>query len=170
MPSTGSPVNVCVSSAESVDALAIPETARTGSRCSASQRVAACAPSASVAASTIEPTARRNSSDETSVAVAASFETGRGDRVQAVLQGASREDLCAAAESVALPAAVTVQRGDTNAVVEAVVAARTVKPSAAVVLTGGSELVLVVRSALRGHGLRDVMTKTYWIPGKTGLD
>ena len=43
-------------------------------------------------------------------------------------------------------------------------------PNAIVALTGGSELVVAVRDALRDAGVRSIKTKTYWIPGKRGLD
>jgi len=59
---------------------------------------------------------------------------------------------------------------DTAGLVEAVLAAQARSPGAAVALTGGSELVIAVRAALRERGVHDFRIKTYWIPGKAGLD
>lgn len=50
------------------------------------------------------------------------------------------------------------------------VAAHASSPQATVGLTGGAELVVAVREALRARGIRNIKTKAYWIPGKTGLD
>lgn len=108
--------------------------------------------------------------DETSVAVAASFEVERPGQVQALFQARSVEDVRAAAQSVGLRPADVVPRGETNRLVDAVAAAHAAAPHAVVALTGGSELVLAVRSALRKQGIRDVKAKTYWVPGKRGLD
>jgi NADPH-dependent ferric siderophore reductase len=108
--------------------------------------------------------------DETSVAVAASFEVERHGQVHAVFQAGSVDDVRAAAERVGLGQIAVVPRGDVAATVEAVVAARANVPGAVVGLTGGSELVLAVRSALRARGINNIKTKTYWIPGKRGLD
>ena len=41
---------------------------------------------------------------------------------------------------------------------------------AIVALTGGSTLIVAVRDALRRDGVANIKTKTYWIPGRTGLD
>ncbi len=108
--------------------------------------------------------------DETSVAVAASFEVERPGQVHAVLQAGSMDDVRAAALRVGLQALTVIPRGDTAETVAAVVAAREASPRAAIGLTGGSELVLAVRSALRARGITLLKTKTYWVPGKTGLD
>lgn len=108
--------------------------------------------------------------DETSVAVAGSFEVERPGQVQALFQAGSVEDTRAAAQSVGLRSAFVFPRGETNQLVEAVAAAHAAAPQAVVGLTGGSELVLAVRNALRKQGIRDVKTKAYWIPGKRGLD
>lgn len=107
--------------------------------------------------------------DETSVAVAASFEVSRPGEVHAIFQG-SVDDLNAGAAAVNLRPKHVAPRGDTASVVDAVLASRAASPRAVVALTGGSELILAVRAALRDRGLRDVKTKTYWIPGKSGLD
>jgi hypothetical protein len=64
----------------------------------------------------------------------------------------------------------TVPRGDTRGTVAAVAAALAASPNAVAVLTGGSELVAGTRHALRDVGVRSIKTKTYWIPGRTGLD
>ena len=53
---------------------------------------------------------------------------------------------------------------------DAVTARLSKSPGAIVALTGGSELVVSVRDALRQAGVRSIKTKTHWIPGKTGLD
>lgn len=107
--------------------------------------------------------------DETSVAVAASFEVERPGQVTTVLQASTVDDTRAAAERLGLRPLAVVGRGDTAATVEAVVSVATVARGV-VALTGGSELVLAVRSALRARGITNVKTKTYWVPGKRGLD
>jgi NADPH-dependent ferric siderophore reductase len=108
--------------------------------------------------------------DETSVAVAASYAAERAEQVHTILQGSSPDELRTAAESLGLRPTHVAGRGDTNAVVEAVVAVHASAPSATVGLTGGSELIVAVRDALRARGIRNIKTKAYWIPGKTGLD
>lgn len=104
--------------------------------------------------------------DETSVAVAAAFAAARPGDVRAVLQARSVADVRAAAEAVGLAGAEVVAAGDTGATVAAV---RAAKAGASVALTGGAEMIVAVREALRAEGAR-VKTKTYWVPGKTGLD
>jgi len=108
--------------------------------------------------------------DETSVAVAASFAVARSGQVQAVFEAVSLEDLRAAADAVGLQPAHLARRGDVAGVVEAVHRARERVPGAVVGLTGGSVLVAAVRAALRERGIGHVKTKTYWVPGRTGLD
>lgn len=108
--------------------------------------------------------------DETSVGVAASYAAEREGQVHAVLQGSSPEGLRVAAESVGLRPTHVVARGDTASLVDAIVAVHASSPSATVGLTGGSELIVAVRDALRSRGIRNIKTKAYWIPGKTGLD
>jgi NADPH-dependent ferric siderophore reductase len=108
--------------------------------------------------------------DETSVGVAASFEVAQPGQVQAVFQGASPDSIRAAAASVELQSVKVVAQGDTKTTVEAILQAREAATKASIVLTGGSELVVAVRAALREQGIRDVKTKAYWIPGKVGLD
>lgn len=108
--------------------------------------------------------------DETSVAVAASFEASRPGEVHAVFEAESAAALRSAANSVGVRPAHVTARGDVAGIVDAVVAARARSPEAALALSGGSALVLAVRSALRDRGIRDVKTKTYWVPGKAGLD
>ena len=73
-----------------------------------------------------------------------------------------------ATEEVA--SASVLARGDTAGLVDAIVRAREEAPSAAIALTGGSELILRLRAALKERGLADVRTKTYWVPGRQGLD
>lgn len=107
--------------------------------------------------------------DETSVAVAASYAAARPGHVHAVLQASAVDDVRAAAGAVDLRADVF-GADDRVALVDAVVAAHASDRDTILALTGGSELVVAVRAALRERGLRDVKTKTYWIPGKVGLD
>ena len=108
--------------------------------------------------------------DETSVAVAASFEVARPGQVHAIFQGGSVDALRAAAEAMGLRPAHVSSSGDTISAVEAVLASQAALPGASVALTGGSEFVLAVRAALRERGVRDIKLKTYWIPGRMGLD
>lgn len=108
--------------------------------------------------------------DETSVGVAASYAAERADQVYAILQGNSPEALRSAAESVGLRPTHVVKRGDTKGLVEAIAAVHARAPEVTVGLTGGSELVVAVRQALQARGIRNIKTKAYWIPGKTGLD
>jgi len=108
--------------------------------------------------------------DETSVGVAASYAAARPGQVQAVLQGRSPEQVRAAAECVGLRPTHVAARDDISSLIEAIVAAHASAPHGSVGLTGGSELVVAVRDALRARGVPNVKTKAYWIPGKTGLD
>jgi NADPH-dependent ferric siderophore reductase len=108
--------------------------------------------------------------DETSVAVAASFEVERQGQVQVVLQAGSVDDVRRAAEAVGLSRVSAIQRGETERLVEAALAAHKAAPEAVFALSGGSELVATIRNALRARGVRNIKTKTYWVPGKTGLD
>ncbi|WP_437815675.1 siderophore-interacting protein [Sorangium sp. So ce1078] len=108
--------------------------------------------------------------DETSVAVAAAFAAERPGQVHAVIQSEAASDVRAAAESVGLRQVDVVARGDTAATVDAVKARLSTSPDAVVALTGGSELVVGVRDALRRAGVRNIKTKTYWTPGRAGLD
>ncbi len=106
--------------------------------------------------------------DETSVAVAAAFAASRPSGFHAVLQAGAVADVREAADSVELSRAEIVAAGDTAATVEAILAK--VGPDASVALTGGSELVVAVRDALRRAQVPRIKTKTYWVRGKTGLD
>jgi len=108
--------------------------------------------------------------DETSVAVAASFEAARPGQVTAVLEAGTVADVRAAAARVGLGSASVFARDDSAGLVDAIVRAHEEAPSAAVALTGGSELILRLRAALRGRGLANVRAKTYWVPGRKGLD
>lgn len=108
--------------------------------------------------------------DETSVAVAASFAVERPGALHAIIQAEGAADVRGAAESVGLSQIEVVPRGDTTATVAAVHESLSSIPNAVVALTGGSELVVTVREALRQAGVRNIKTKTYWSPGKTGLD
>jgi hypothetical protein len=108
--------------------------------------------------------------DETSVGVAASYAVEREGQVHAILQGSSPEALRAAAESVGLRPTHVTARGDMHGLVEAIVAVHATSPHATVGLTGGSELIIAVRDALRARGIRQLKTKAYWSPGKAGLD
>lgn len=108
--------------------------------------------------------------DETSVAVAAAFAVERPGRVHAVFQAADVEEVRVASECVGLSQLDVVSRGNTGETVAAVQARLAQTPDAVVAVTGGSVLVVAVRDALRRAGVRKVKTKTYWIPGKKGLD
>jgi len=108
--------------------------------------------------------------DETSVAVAAAFAVERPGHVHAIIQSDAASDVHEAAASVGHHHVDVVARGDTAATVDAVAGKLSTSPDAVVALTGGSELVVGVRDALRRTGVRSIKTKTYWIPGKTGLD
>lgn len=108
--------------------------------------------------------------DETSIAVAASFERARPGAVHAVFEAQRPDAVASAAQSVGLDPAHVAARGELSSLVQAVVTARATLPNATIALTGGSDLVVAVRAALREKGIRDVKAKAYWIPGKTGLD
>jgi NADPH-dependent ferric siderophore reductase len=108
--------------------------------------------------------------DETSIAVAASFERVRPGSVHAIFEALTPETVARAAASVGVQPFHLAKRGDVAAVTNAALAARRVSPAATIALTGGAPLVVAVRAALREHGIRDVKAKAYWIPGKTGLD
>lgn len=108
--------------------------------------------------------------DETSLAVAASFGYERTGNVRAVIQSAAPADVKEAAASVGFHDVSLITPGDINATVQAVVAHQSAFPNAVVALTGGSELVIAVRNALRHAGITNIKTKTYWVPGKSGLD
>lgn len=108
--------------------------------------------------------------DETSVAVAAAFAAERPGQVHAVIQADAATDVTTAAATVDLRAFDVVARGDTASTTRAITAKLATSPGALVALTGCSELVVGVRDALRQAGVRNIKTKAYWIPGKTGLD
>jgi hypothetical protein len=104
------------------------------------------------------------------VGVAAAFEAERPERVHAVLAASEPDDARSAAQAIGLRRVAVVSRDATQSVVEGVLAARETSPGAPIALTGGSALIVAVRSALRERGVRDVKTKPYWVPGKAGLD
>ena len=108
--------------------------------------------------------------DETSVAVAAAFAAQRPGNVRAVIQADATADVQAAAASVGLAALEVVAAGDIVATAAAVQRQMAAFGDASVAVTGGSELVVAVRSTLRAAGARTVKTKTHWIPGRAGLD
>jgi NADPH-dependent ferric siderophore reductase len=108
--------------------------------------------------------------DETSVGVAASFEAERPGQLQVVLEAGSVRDVLTAAESVGVRPAHVLPRGERQRVIEAVVAAHAATSAATIALTGGSELVLAVRRGLLERKIPRIKTKTYWVPGKRGLD
>ncbi len=108
--------------------------------------------------------------DETSVAVAASFEAARPGQVQGIFAVRDPEATRLAARSVGLERAHALPSPDLTGVVEAVGVARGERPGAVVAITGGSELVVAVRAALRNAGVGELKTKAYWIPGRAGLD
>jgi NADPH-dependent ferric siderophore reductase len=108
--------------------------------------------------------------DETSIAVAATFEGERPERVYGVFLVQSPDAARKAARAVGLLSLYVAARDDVAGAVRAVVARQARSPGTIIALTGGSELVLSMRGALRERGVRDIKTKTYWIPGKAGLD
>lgn len=108
--------------------------------------------------------------DETSVAVAAALSLERPGQVRALIQSDDEAGVCNAAASVGLMDIVVVGRGDTLSTVSAAEAYLGAVPDATIALTGGSQLIVDVREQLRHRGLRNVKTKTYWIPGRIGLD
>lgn len=108
--------------------------------------------------------------DETSIAVAASFELERPGQVHGVFLVQSPDAAREAARAVGLGSAHVAAKDDLASAVQAVVAQQEKSPNAIVALTGGSGLVLALRSALHKRGVRNLKTKTYWIPGKAGLD
>lgn len=108
--------------------------------------------------------------DETSVAVAAALAVTRPGQVRAVIQSTDQSGVVDAASALGLGRVQVVPRGDVAGTVEAVTAALSIVPSAQVAVTGGSSLVIPVRQALRAAGVREIKTKTYWVPGRSGLD
>jgi len=108
--------------------------------------------------------------DETSLGVAAAFAVERPGQLHAIIQTDAPADVRSAAASVGMHQLDTVARGDTAATVAAVTARRSTVRGAIVALTGGSTLIVAVRDALRRDGVANIKTKTYWIPGRTGLD
>ena len=108
--------------------------------------------------------------DETSVAVAAALAAERPGQVRAVIQAAATAQVPEAAQSVDLRRIDVVPPGDTASTAKAVETVLSAWPKATVVLTGGSDLVVRTRDALRDVGVDNMKTKAYWIPGRTGLD
>lgn len=107
--------------------------------------------------------------DETSVAVAAAFALERKDEVHAIIQATAPDDVRMAARTIGLDRLDAVAPGDHAATADAV-RAKMKSGRYRVALTGGSDLVVGVRAALRNAGADAIKTKTYWVPGKTGLD
>lgn len=108
--------------------------------------------------------------DETSVALAAAFAIERPGRVHAVIQSDAAGDVRSAVDSSAFAQLDVVPRGDTCSTVEAIADSLYDSPHASMALTGASGLVASVRDALRRAGVQNMKTKTYWIPGRSGLD
>lgn len=108
--------------------------------------------------------------DETSVAVAATFALERPGKVHAIIQSDAARDTRSAGVAVGLHDLTVVGRADTAATVDAITAKLAGMQDVVVALTGGSELVVAVREGLRGANVGAVKTKTYWIPGRVGLD
>jgi len=108
--------------------------------------------------------------DETSVAVAASLSSARPGQVHAIIQSNAASDVHEGAASVGLREALVVPAGNHADVARAVSAHLAKWPDALVALTGGSPLIVATRDALRRDGIRHIKTKTYWVPGRTGLD
>lgn len=104
--------------------------------------------------------------DETSVAVAAALAAMGDTRV--VLELGSPEGARAALARVGLSGATVLPRpAAPGAVLAAVQAAG---EGRALVLTGGAPLVQRSRDALRAAGISPKAMKTYWVPGRAGLD
>lgn len=108
--------------------------------------------------------------DETSIAVAAAYALNRPGQIHAVIQSNAASEVRDVAGSLGLDRVHLVAQADTSATVRAVRAMLAATPDAAVALTGGSNLVVAVRQGLREAGVQNIKTKTYWIPGRTGLD
>jgi NADPH-dependent ferric siderophore reductase len=108
--------------------------------------------------------------DETSVAVAAAFARERAGRVHAVFATDAEPELRAAAASVGLERFDVVAREDAAGASARVAELHAEQPAATLALTGGSELVVRVRDALRTRGLTHAKAKAYWIPGRAGVD
>lgn len=108
--------------------------------------------------------------DETSLAVMLGFAAGRPGRFHGVLQVGDVEATREAARRFGLEPVTVLPRDDTAGAVDAVLAARASMEGAIVALTGGSRLVVETRAALRARGVADIKTKTYWVPGRCGLD
>ncbi len=108
--------------------------------------------------------------DETSVAVAAALQRERPQQVLAVIQSNAPETVHEACASLNLRDVTVLDAGDTGGSVAAVLAGVTRVPGAVVALTGGASLVVDVRDALRRARVTNVVTKAYWIPGRSGLD
>jgi NADPH-dependent ferric siderophore reductase len=108
--------------------------------------------------------------DETSVAVAAALSLERPGKVRAVIQSEDEVGVRNAAASVGLMDIVVVGRGDTLSTASAAATYLAEVPGATVALTGGSQLIVGVREQLRQRDGRALKTKTYWIPGRVGLD
>lgn len=90
--------------------------------------------------------------DETSVAVAKAFTIARPGAVTALIEG-----------PFALDGMRAFERGDYASIAAAI------PDGATVALTGGAALVVAVRHALRARGI-NAITKTYWAPGRVGID
>lgn len=109
--------------------------------------------------------------DETSVAVAAGYEVqSRGRVVASVFEAGDPAATEEAARVAGLRSIHTAPRGDHQAMIEAIVQARAASTEAVIALTGGAHMVLAVREGLRLRGVSGIKTKTYWIPGRSGLD
>lgn len=108
--------------------------------------------------------------DETSLAVAAAFEAERSGQVHAVFAANSVDDVQAAVAAVGLRNAAVMPREKIDDIIEAVFAAQSATPEAIVALTGGSELIVALRTQLRARGVQNIKTKSYWVPGRCGLD
>lgn len=108
--------------------------------------------------------------DETSLALAAAFALDRPLQAYAVIQSDAEKDARGAAASIGLVGMDVVSPGDLAAMVEVVRRRLLALPGATILLTGGSDLVISVREALRMAGVGNIKAKAYWVPGRVGVD
>ncbi len=111
--------------------------------------------------------------DETSLAVAASYARARPGAVRAVFEVAAGLSLEGALAAIGLARAQVVYRepgAPRGLALERALETALGEVRGAVGITGGSELIQRVRARLRERGPLDIKTKTYWVPGRAGLD
>lgn len=106
--------------------------------------------------------------DETSLGVAAAVAADRPDRVVTLLEVGDVDATEAAAQRLGLVDVFVVPRGRPGA--RRALAVRAAEAGVAACLTGGAELVRETRTYLRELGAPSALVKTYWAPGREGLD